>query len=240
MKQEELAESLIRMIETGEYVQDGKFLSERRLMEKFKIGRSTVRGALQLLIGQGYIYQVHGKGTFVKSANPSTSIYSITNSNESIVEEGMTPELSVVSKELIKAGRKVAGELHIHTGDQVLKLKILRSANGKPVNYTVSYIPMLPLFKGLVGFNFTDESITEHLRHCYHIIPAQTVHHVQPVLPRTDIAELLETPQNLPILLFESTTWGRIDELVFPVEYFQCYHTTERSRFTYIQNHGIF
>ena len=50
MKQEELAESLIRMIETGEYGQDGKFLSERRLMEKFKTGRSTVLGALQLLI----------------------------------------------------------------------------------------------------------------------------------------------------------------------------------------------
>ena len=42
-----------------------KLLSEREICDKYDVSRSTVRQAISELERDGYIYKMHGKGTFV-------------------------------------------------------------------------------------------------------------------------------------------------------------------------------
>ncbi|MCT6904183.1 MAG: GntR family transcriptional regulator, partial [Lactobacillus sp.] len=60
---------------------DQKLLSERDISLRLKISRYTVRRALDELEKRGYIYKIHGKGTFVSeksSLTPLNDIYSFT------------------------------------------------------------------------------------------------------------------------------------------------------------------
>ncbi len=56
---------IIEMIEEGNLQEDDRLPSERELCETYDVSRSTVRQAIQELEKEGYIYRLHGKGTFV-------------------------------------------------------------------------------------------------------------------------------------------------------------------------------
>ena len=44
-----------------------QLLSEREICDKYNVSRTTVRQTMDELEKAGYIYKVHGKGTFVSS-----------------------------------------------------------------------------------------------------------------------------------------------------------------------------
>lgn len=48
-----------------------KLPSESEFVERYGIGRLTVREALALLVNEGLLTKMHGKGTFVRAAQPS-------------------------------------------------------------------------------------------------------------------------------------------------------------------------
>lgn len=64
LKYSKLAEDLKQLILSGEIVPGDKLPSENELSDKYRISRHTVRKALSILENEGYIYAMHGKGTF--------------------------------------------------------------------------------------------------------------------------------------------------------------------------------
>ena len=47
-----------------------KIPSERELMERFKVSRTTIREAVNHLVNEGLLEKLHGKGTFIKKHRP--------------------------------------------------------------------------------------------------------------------------------------------------------------------------
>lgn len=64
-KYELIIREIKKGINSGEYDVNTKIPSENQLAEKFGVSRQTVRKALAQLIDDGYLYAVHGSGTFV-------------------------------------------------------------------------------------------------------------------------------------------------------------------------------
>ncbi len=64
-KYELIIKNLKRDINEGIYEADTKIPSENQLAEQYDVSRQTVRKALSQLIKEGYLYAVHGSGTFV-------------------------------------------------------------------------------------------------------------------------------------------------------------------------------
>lgn len=60
----QLAELLKNKIESGVIANGDKLLSESEMIEKYKVGRMTVRNALSVLVNSGYLAKEQGKGTF--------------------------------------------------------------------------------------------------------------------------------------------------------------------------------
>jgi DNA-binding LacI/PurR family transcriptional regulator len=59
---------LTEEIERGVYGEEGKLPSERALADRFEISRTSVRECLQLLVKEGLLVRIVGKGTYVAGA----------------------------------------------------------------------------------------------------------------------------------------------------------------------------
>ncbi len=68
---EQVADTLIEMIKTGELKPGDKLDSVEKLAKKFEVGSSTIREALSGLRTMGLIEMKQGEGTFVNSFDPS-------------------------------------------------------------------------------------------------------------------------------------------------------------------------
>ncbi|MEG0962387.1 MAG: GntR family transcriptional regulator [Lachnospiraceae bacterium] len=64
LKYSKLTEDLKQMILEGKLQAGNKIPSENQLAESYQVSRHTVRKALSILENEGYLYAVHGKGTY--------------------------------------------------------------------------------------------------------------------------------------------------------------------------------
>ena len=64
LKYLKLIEILKKMILEGKIDAGDKLPSENELSKEYQVSRHTVRKALAILENEGYVYAVHGKGTF--------------------------------------------------------------------------------------------------------------------------------------------------------------------------------
>ena len=72
-KYQNLKDYLIAKIRSGGLAGSGRLDSEPQLCERFNLSRNTIRQAIQELENEGYVYRIHGKGTFIRNATPVNS-----------------------------------------------------------------------------------------------------------------------------------------------------------------------
>lgn len=68
----QLAQILREQIESGVLSQGEQLPSESEMIAQYGVGRLTVRNALAQLVNEHYVQKVHGKGTFVNYARPTS------------------------------------------------------------------------------------------------------------------------------------------------------------------------
>lgn len=238
MKFQMLEEQLIREMESGCGIDDdGKFHSERAIAEIYGVSRSTARKAIGELCKKGYLYQLHGSGTFVKQSQDFYSLNSITSCSQSFERRGLSPARITLERTVILANKVIAAKLKVPEGSRVLYLKTLYKANRVIYNQTISYISLFS-FPKLEHLDFSTASITEAIQKEYGIAPQQTINSIEAVLPPADVAENLKIAADTPIILFESITSGISNGENVSLEYFRCYYRTDRFRFSFVQNHN--
>lgn len=130
--------------------------SEAALCESFGVSRLTMRKSLQLLMKEGFIYLLPGKGYYVRKT--SNNRFSFTY-NE--VDFGTTSvdRVSIISVDIVPATAVLVYYLQIHPKNRVLQLKRRLHAGPYVVGYDIKYIPYyagIPLEESeIVGRDFT-------------------------------------------------------------------------------------
>jgi GntR family transcriptional regulator len=61
------------------------------LEEQYNLSRPTIRQAIDLLERQGYLYRVHGRGTFVSPPKLQKGMLELTSFSEDMRNRGLTP-----------------------------------------------------------------------------------------------------------------------------------------------------
>lgn len=75
----------------------GQIPSERQLMEKYNVSRSTVREAINLLVREGILEKKHGKGTFVSLKPIHEWLGHLSSTTEVIRNMGMKPGAKLIT-----------------------------------------------------------------------------------------------------------------------------------------------
>jgi len=70
----QLAEVLTEVVEAGTWQPGARFASEREIEKHFKVSRTVVRPALELLVGDGLIVRARGSGAFIAPPKNEVSV----------------------------------------------------------------------------------------------------------------------------------------------------------------------
>ncbi|MFB6802725.1 GntR family transcriptional regulator [Peribacillus butanolivorans] len=189
----QLYRQLREEILNGEYKQ-GEFIpSETELMKTFATTRGTVRNAISLLVNDGLVQQVRGKGTFVL-LRPLK--YNITNFG------GFTDYLNIRNE--VGVSKVLDQSIVSLEGKSFYKLIRARGVKkGGTTTYLMIDTSILPvdLFPGLDQYDFEKESLYQVLREKYLIYPKRTEIALSPVSIDKQTREILQVHENEHALL---------------------------------------
>ncbi|MGU3521694.1 GntR family transcriptional regulator [Enterobacteriaceae bacterium C23F] len=122
--------------------------SERELAGVYGVTRVTVQKAIDILVQEGFIERIHGKGMFVLK-NSAANVYLLNNeTSDSIL--GFSREFQgrvkvssqLITQTIIQADATLAQHLEINTGDNVWFIRRIRLLDGNPVLVEDSNIPL--------------------------------------------------------------------------------------------------
>lgn len=133
----QIMEALKNRISSGELKPGDAIDSESALCKEFSASRMTVRKGLAILINEGYIYSIPGKGNFVQ--NPDYTKYKI-HYNEMSNSINSVDKTNLLEVNIIMPDQKLADSLQISKNKNVILIRRLFYTDGEPVAYDVKYL----------------------------------------------------------------------------------------------------
>lgn len=141
-----IKKDLIDEITSGFRPTHSKLPTEEELCRQYEVARGTVRQALTELSNDGYIYKVHGKGTFVK---PHAYEHVIDSSSrfisflDDLIDKGVRPSVQVLSTSVGQPSEAVAKYLAIPLGEdtRIYNIRRIRTVDNQVIMYSNNRIP---------------------------------------------------------------------------------------------------
>lgn len=215
--QQELRQAILG----GAYSPGSQLPSEQELGEMLGASRTVVREALRVLEQDGLILRRHGVGTFVRNHPILKNLnvnYSIT---EMIRLAGLTPGTSHIGVHRELADEEVAAQLNVTAGATVINIERVRTADGKPVVYSLDIFA--ETLSGGAEFDVNRlllESVYQILETEFGHTVDYSVTRVLPAQAPPGIADRLELEPESMVLYLVQTDYSSLDEpLLFSREY---------------------
>ena len=223
----QIEENLKKTIEEGKWKTGDPLPTEKDLQEIYRVSRTTIRQALDLLVRKGMLVRIPGKGTFVSKNRIVHYIGTITSFTEEMQSRGLTPGTRILDFMRVLPPPSVAHDLEIPDNSPVIFLKRLRFANEEPVAISEIYLPE-DLVPGFLEEGLGEESLYNFLEKRYGLFFKETYETVEATLIAGREAKLLEVVEGTPGLIV-----GRISYLQNGRAIERAYTIYRGDRFTY-------
>lgn len=225
-----LKQKIIQMIENEEVAEGETIPSEHELIAKYDISRITVRRAIDELVNEGYLYRVHGKGTFVKGNTYEQDLFSMASCTDAIIDLGLEPGRKLINQQIIKCDKQRARKLQISDNTNIFELHRVYYADGEALNTTIATLPY-KYFKDIEKYDFGQESLYKILEEKFDVKITRATRTFEAMIAYGDVADYLEVDQGQPVLLFSGITYGILNGKEVPVEIFKCHYRTDKFKF---------
>jgi GntR family transcriptional regulator len=192
-----MREELLGELLDGTYPSGVQLPNEDELAERSGVSRATVREAVGGLVEAGYLTRRHGSGTFVAGTLPRRHALDASVSYTSMIREaGMTPGLVILDQSEHEATPEEGELLRVPEGEPLLTVERIRTADGRPVVYSVDRLP-----RGFVpsGDGKLDASLYGVLERGGHPVQSASAR-LAPVIAEQRLALLLEVERGTPLL----------------------------------------
>ena len=124
---------------TGGGIKPGDAIqSENLLCEEFNVSRMTVRKGLAVLVNEGYIYSIPGKGNYVCEPNLDQYILYF---DEMIESEKKGEEIRLIEVNVIKPTYEIGFNLEIPENKHVIVVKRVFFNDDRVKAFDIKYIP---------------------------------------------------------------------------------------------------
>lgn len=203
----QLREVIRNKIMDGEYLPGTSIPSENELAKIYGIHRLTVRNTIDILVDEGLLLRIPGKGIFVLGEKIDTDIDNWSIYRRSVKDKKADVKYKLLLKTKREAGPQYASVFNIGDSDIVYYIKRIAYAREDPISIEEIFIPTnvlpelekidLKVFSLMEIYDFYDIKIKE---------VNQTLSIV--TLDKKD-ARILDTEPDKPVFMFQAVT---IDE----------------------------
>jgi len=208
-KYEEVAASIRESIAQSMSPHDA-LASERELMAIHGVSRMTVRKAIATLVDEGRVYNVHGSGTYVGSADIFSKTPKLTSFTEDMISRGSVPSSRVLELARVDAPDAVAAALGLAAGAEVTHIRRLRLADDVPIAIEDVYVPVSVL--AIESLNL-GASLYEQLREAGHDV-FRAEQEIKAITLTEQESQLLEVPAAEAALAVTRVSSSRRGQLI--------------------------
>lgn len=108
--------------------------SERELAQTLQVNRNIIRNAIDMLIEEGLLKRLQGKGTYVIKTDIDDSAIHFKGMSELLRKAGYVPNSKVLTTKTRNAGHKFSNIFHIAENTEMFQIVRLRSGNNTPIS----------------------------------------------------------------------------------------------------------
>lgn len=208
-KAEWVAADIRAKIASKDYTYGTSIPSERTLAENYQTSRSVIRSALEFLIAENLIKQVHGKGNFVTKTQIDDTGVHFKGMTELLTQAGFTPSARVLKAQVRQANYKFSRIFDVPEDTAVFQITRLRLGNELPISIENTYI-LYDSVKDVEQIDFQVYSLYDifnmnqiHIHSIRHIFSGTRL--------SSTFSKLLELPADTPVVSIHitSTTFDR-------------------------------
>ncbi len=134
----QLQELLKERIELGMWRPGEAIPPELELCETFDVSRTVVRQALAILEQDGQITRTRGRGTFVSAPKVEQRAGGL---SRLLAVPGPEADVTILDRRSQPAPRRIADQLELEAGDEILRVMSLLRIRGAPVALFDSFFP---------------------------------------------------------------------------------------------------
>lgn len=155
----QLADRVLEAIRSGEYRSGDQLPTEHALAERYGVSRASARAALGMLADRGFVYRLHGHGTFV--SRRSAKVHTL---NEAVsfgtmlTAQGLEYEVRVHDAAVAAAGLEVASALDLESPDvQVLRFRKSFLVGAEAYMHNLNSVPL-----AVLGADVAERACRDH------------------------------------------------------------------------------
>jgi len=137
----QLRAELERQIAAGQLAPGAFLPPERLLLRQYGVSRTTLREALRPLLHEGMLLSVRGKGIMVAKPAIRQAGDVLMSFSDVLRSQGLEPGIGDIRVAVDPCPRDVGIALQLPPDAQVVRVERVRTGNGQPVNFSISYIP---------------------------------------------------------------------------------------------------
>jgi GntR family transcriptional regulator len=227
----QLKEILEKRIQSGEFQTGDQFPTDECLCEEYGLSRGTVRRAIDMLVDEGRLRREQGRGTFVTAPQLIPIFFRLASFDEEMFQRGRTPSTKLLHLKVFPATEKIAQDLALRVGEEVIEIARLRLADGQPMAFETRYLAY-KICPGLIHENLENQSIHSLLLDKYniplirarHVIEARVLTEYEAGLLQAQpgsagffVSRVTYTLKDLPVTLYHIIYRG--DEYRFTAEF---------------------
>lgn len=172
--------------------------TEKELAAEFGASSMTVRRALQIMIGNGHLRGIPGRGTFVVHPRVTKIVSTASSFTDAMRAAGRVPSSRLIEATLRQSDEEEASWFALPVGSLVYVITRVRLGDHIPLAYETAVLNAAP-FPGLLGANL-ELSLYDTLETMYGIKVIRIGLVVSSRLPRPDEAGKLGIDRTVPCL----------------------------------------
>jgi DNA-binding GntR family transcriptional regulator len=157
----QISDYIRKEIADGVYSNGEMMPSELEMQKKFDVSRITIRNAYKVLIDEGILKSIKGKGTFVNILEEGDWV-SMNSFTKDVLKRGHVPSTKIIDFEVIEASEYVASNLKVKTGTKCYYFNRLRSIDNKAVWLTKTYV-LCDIAEGLTAEHFSRKGAAQSI-----------------------------------------------------------------------------
>ena len=224
----QLKNYIIEKIDSSKWKPGEQLLPEIKVCNLLDISRTVVRQTYQELVSEGYLIKKKAKGTFVAEPKINENLaQSLMGFYEDMSARGFKIKNDILLQEKIPADEKIAKNLNISVGSEVIVIRRLRKINNEPVVLDKTHIPY-ELCPDLLKEDLRNKSLYSFIEGSYNLKIDKGIRYIEAAIAQGDEAKLLEVKKGAPLLYIVSI--GYLDDGT-PLEYYNALHRGDRIRF---------